>query len=128
MSPTREVREAVYKRDGKRCVACNRPEVTFQHRRAVGMGGSKIRPSVVDGLALCGNCNQACEGSMQTLALASGWKARRWADPMRVPVYYPHEHAWFRFESATRYEITAVRALDLMHSVYGDQYFEWRDN
>lgn len=125
-SPTPLVRAAVYRRDGEQCVACASPEKSFQHRRATGMGGSKTRPSVVDGLTLCFTCNQACEADMQSLALTNGWKVRKWADPVKVPVYFPHEWAWYRFEGTERHEITAVVALDLMHAVYGDEYFKWR--
>ena len=126
-APTVDTRRAVYTRDGFRCVACNAGDaLTFQHRRAVGMGGSKVRPSVVDGLTLCGTCNEACEHSMQQLALAHGWKAKRWTDPMKVPVYFPHEFQWFRLEGRDRIPITSVVALDMMHAVYGDDYFHWR--
>jgi len=128
-APTALVRAAVYDRDGKRCVACHALDaLTFQHRRAVGMGGSKILPGVADGLTLCGPCNTACEGSMQHLALASGWKAQRWTDPTNVPVYYPHEWQWYRLDGHYRVPITAVVALDLMHACYGDQYFKWRED
>lgn len=127
-APTEATRAAVRRRDGGRCVSCHRAdELTFQHRRAVGMGGSKTRPGAVDGLILCLTCNTECEASMQSLALAYGWKARRWTDPTNVPVYYPHEFQWFRFEGVVRIPISAVVALDLMHATYGDDYFTWRD-
>jgi len=90
------------------------------------MGGSKTRPGAVAGVTLCLVCNQAVEADMQTLALANGWKIRRWADPMRVPVFFPHEHAWYRLTGISRHVIPAGVALDLMHSCYGDAYFEWR--
>ena len=126
-APTPETRMAVYTRDGRRCVACHAADgLTFQHRRAVGMGGSKLRPDAADGLTLCGTCNEACEGRMQTLALAHGWKVRRWADPTLVPAYYPHEFQWFRFDGVDRHPITAIVALDMMHAVYGDEYMKWR--
>lgn len=127
-APTPTVRAAVYRRDGNRCVACHTLDaLSFQHRRAVGMGGSKNRPGAVDGLTLCAPHNAACEAEMQHLALCNGWKVRRWADPSKVPVYYPNEHAWYRLEGQARVAITAVVALDLMHAVYGDEYFKWRD-
>lgn len=125
--PTLETRAALRVRDGGRCVACGAvANLTFQHRRAVGMGGSMQRPAPVDGLLLCLLCNEACEHSMQTLALAYGWKVRRWADPTKVPVYYPHEFAWYVLAGKTRVRTTSVVALDLMYSVYGDEYFRWR--
>lgn len=129
MAPTMKVRLAVRSRDRGRCVACGSvTDLTFQHRRAVGMGGSQSRPDAVDGLSLCLGCNTAAEGSMQTLALCYGWKVRRWADPVKVPVYYPHEFQWSRLEDSDRVLITAVVALDHMHAVYGDTYFRWRDD
>jgi hypothetical protein len=70
-------------------------------------------------------CNAACEGTMQTLALANGWKVQRWADPSLVPVYYPHEFTWCRLEGASREAISSVVALDAMHAVYGDRYMRW---
>lgn len=127
-APTQSVRDAVYDRDRNRCAACGTVDgLTFQHRRAVGMGGSKVRPTAEDGLTLSGKCNDACEAEMQQLALAYGWKVKRWVtDPSRVPVYYPHEFQWYRLEDTTRIPITAVVALDMMHDVYGDEYFHWR--
>lgn len=126
-APTPVVRRSVYTRDGARCAACSAASgLSFQHRRAVGMGGSRIRPGAADGLTLCGVCNEECEHSMQTLALAHGWKVRKWADPTKVPVYFPHEWQWYRLEGTDRHPITAVVALDMMHAVYGDEYFTWR--
>jgi hypothetical protein len=125
-APTETVRAAVYRRDGSQCVACLAAQLTFQHRRAVGMGGSKIRPGAVDGLTLCLVCNEACEAEMQTLALANGWKAKKWTDPTKVPVFYPHEFQWYRLEGVERFPIPAAAALDMMHAVYGDDYFDWR--
>lgn len=89
------------------------------------MGGSKVRPGAADGLTLCTVCNAECERSLQTLALAYGWKARKWTNPLDVPVYFPHLWQWFRLEGQDRFEITAIVALDMMHGVYGDEYLRW---
>lgn len=125
-APTPVVRAAVYLRDDHRCVSCNTSEgLTFQHRRRVGMGGSKIRPGVVDGLTLCLTCNQAAEADLQTVALVNGWKVRSWASDEHVPVYYPHLFQWFRLDGVTRKPIPGVVALDMMCAVYGDQYTTW---
>ena len=124
-APTLTVRNAVYDRDGRACVACRRTDgLSFQHRRAVGMGGSKIQPGATDGLTLCVPCNEACEHYMQTLALAYGWKVRKWADPGKVPVYSPHEWAWFLLDGMERTEITSEAAIDAMCGVYGDEYLQ----
>ena len=127
-APTKECRSAVYLRDGYRCVACASTEgLTFQHRRAVGMGGSKNVPAPIDGLALCLSCNERCEHDMQDRALANGWKVRRWvSDPSRVPVYFPHEFAWFRLEGTKRVRISSEIAMDMGCAVYGDDWLKWR--
>lgn len=89
------------------------------------MGGSKVVPPPVDGLILCLPCNEACEGVLQRRALVWGHKVRRWADPTLVPVYYPHEWAWFLLTGVTRVEITSEAAVDAMCAVYGNEYLEW---
>lgn len=126
-APSALVRAAVQRRDGGVCVVCHTThELTFQHRRAVGMGGSKFRPGAADGLTACLTHNQAFEADLQSLAKAYGWKAERWTDPTQIPVYYPHEFQWFRFEGEERFPIVSAVALDLMHAAYGDRYFLWR--
>lgn len=108
-APTTETRQGVYFRDGFRCVICGVTEgLTFQHRRAVGMGGTKNLPAPVDGLTLCARCNNACEAELQSTALANGWKVRRWANPEHVPVYFPGELAWFRLEGVSRVRISCA--------------------
>ena len=126
-APSTQTRTDVYVRDGYRCVMCTAVDgLTFQHRRAVGMGGSKNLPTTVDGLTLCLTCNKACEHSMQTVALANGWKVRRWANPERVPVYYPAEFQWYRLEGTRRVPISSAVAMEMGCSVYGDEWMRWR--
>src|SRR5690606_30141313 len=116
-----------YIRDGYRCVICGAADpLTFQHRRAVGMGGTKNLPAPVDGLTLCASCNERCEHDLQGSALANGWKVRRWADPARVPVFYPHEFQWYRLEGAVRVRISSAVAMEMGCSVYGDEWMQWR--
>lgn len=119
-----ETRRYVYGRDGYKCVMCNATEgLTFQHRRAVGMGGSKILPSPVDGLTLCVMCNNACEAGLQASALANGWKVRSWVQsPEKVPVYFRYEFAWFRLEGTRRVEVSYDVAMEMGCSVYGDEW------
>lgn len=126
-APTTETRQSVYQRDGYRCVMCPAVDgLTFQHRRAVGMGGTKNLPAPVDGLTLCATCNNACEAELQGQALANGWKVRRWADPARVPVYFPHEFTWYRLEGIRRIRISSAAAMEMGCSVYGDEWMQWR--
>ena len=125
-APTASTRAAVYGRDDRRCVACHtETDLTFQHRRAVGMGGSKNRPTVVDGITLCLTCNQRCEADLQTMALAYGWKVRKWADPSLVPVYYPHDFGWFLLPGTRRRRVSGPVALDAMAAVYGHEHMTW---
>jgi len=127
-APTAATRESVYQRDDRRCAACGVMVLTFQHRRAVGMGGSKTVPSPVDGLSLCAVCNAGCEGDMQAQALRYGWKVRRWVTyPERVPVFYPREQSWYRLEGVRRVRISRSVAMDMGCSVYGPDWLFWHE-
>lgn len=127
-APTAATRDAVYLRDARRCAACGVMALTFQHRRAVGMGGSKNVPSPVDGLSLCATCNAACEGATQAQALRYGWKVRRWVtNPERVPVFYPLDMSWYRLEGVRRVRISYTVAIEMGCSVYGAEWLAWHE-
>ena len=121
--PTDKVRRGVKERDGERCVCCGTAwGLTFQHRRAVGMGGSDERPGYADGLAACGPCNASFEHARQTLALLNGWKVRGWVkDPARVPYYHAHSDRWYRLspDGPWRRPISRAEAVAMMRAVYG---------
>jgi hypothetical protein len=127
--PSREVRAAVYERDRARCIYCGDPRITFQHRRAVGAGGSKIPTLEVDGLAACQKHNDRFESDLQTIALRNGWKVRRWvADPARVPVWYACESTWCVLDPTLRTgrrSISSSTARRMMDNVYGEEYETW---
>jgi hypothetical protein len=128
-APTLAVRRAVAERDKHRCLLCGRLDgLTFQHRRAVGAGGSKLKPSPVDGCVLCGPCNTLIEQDRDWMivALARGIKVRRWvASPDRVPVYVVGDLQWYRLEGIRRIPIPAGVAYELMHAVYGQEFDRW---
>lgn len=125
--PSTQTRTDVYVRDNYRCAACGTDTgLSFQHRRAVGMGGSKNLPTPIDGLTLCLVCNEACEGALQDRALANGWKVRRWANPEHVPVFYAPDFAWYRLEGVRRVRISSEVAMEMGCSVYGDEWMKWR--
>lgn len=124
--PTAKVRKAVYERDGHRCVSCGSTSLTFQHRVSEGMGGNPDPCPPENGLTLCMVCNQACEASMQDLALARGWKVKRHFDPAQVPVFYPAEYQWYRLESTRRVPLTDQEAFYLGCETYGDLWREFR--
>ncbi|WP_157813957.1 hypothetical protein [Microbacterium sp. BR1] len=124
-APTIQVRRSVYERDGKQCVSCRDVDgLTYQHRASTGMGGSKSQPTVVGGLTLCLLCNQSCEAENQTRAIVWGHKIRRWQNPSNVPVFYPHEHAWYRFEGTRRIRITSELAVEMMCAAHGDTWMQ----
>ncbi|KAA9133735.1 hypothetical protein [Microbacterium caowuchunii] len=123
--PTAKVRRETYQRDEHRCASCGaRDGLTFQHRRAVGMGGSKVRPTIGDGLTACGLCNARYESDMRAAAMAHGWKVARWVyRPERVPVWDFVTHQWYRLDAVlpVRYPITARTARHMMRVVYGPE-------
>jgi len=119
---------AVKERDGGMCIVCAAREgLSFQHREAVGMGGSKVRPTVVDGVTACVPHNEAFEARLQRLALLRGWKVRGWVnEPARVPVWYPLLGGWHILTpDGGREWVSARAARALMVDVYGDEYERW---
>lgn len=123
--PTPVVRAVTYERDGERCVSCGaRAGLQYQHRQAVGMGGSKRRPRLDEGLTSCASCNPAYESSLQESALRFGWKVKKWVkDCALVPVYYPLERAWFRLAAeGGRVRVSPDVAMQMMVEVYGTVY------
>lgn len=119
-APTMKVRLLTYVRDNNRCITCGvTVRLEWQHRTAVGMGGSKYKPTPADGVTSCWQCNPAYESYLQQKALDYGWKVRRFCPvPVEsVPVFYPAERAWFlldRFGARDRLDqVTAdeLRAL-----------------
>ncbi|QAB18709.1 hypothetical protein Leucomu_13025 [Leucobacter muris] len=129
-APTKATRQDMYERDLDRCAACGRTDrLTHQHRRAVGMGGSKTPPSITDSLTLCFECNWRAEHDLQTFALIYGWKVRRWVqDPSAVPVFYAHSIGWARLtDGGAALPIHADEAAEMMREVYGEEWDEWRE-
>lgn len=131
VAPAKPVREACYRRDHHRCVRCGRDvDPTFQHRAAVGMGGSTFIPTAVDGVTACIWCNEAFEHRLQREALASGWKVRRWVHEQgrtaEIPVFYKPERQWCLLIANSRMPISEETAISIMHEIYGDEYDEWR--
>lgn len=127
-APTKAIRELVYARDHYRCAACGRMRpLEFQHRQAVGMGGSKLRPEAWEGLVLCSPCNYRAEGDMQASALKHGWKVKRWIPHAGVvPVFYAWRGQWCVLDLGVALPITSEEAEALMVQAYGDEYEEWR--
>lgn len=117
--------------DGRRCVLTG--EVTErlvpQHRQG-GMGGRIDKHRLPNLVWLDSIANGHIEAHAEWQAVAKTWgiKVPVWVvDVSRVPVFFRYEHAWFRLDSGNREEIPAAVALDMMHAVYGDEYFTWRN-
>ena len=126
-APTPVVRAVTYERDGHRCVSCGATvHLQYQHRRAVGMGGSEVRPRLEDGVTSCATCNPEYERELQTKALQFGWKVPRWVkNPERVPVFFWMERTWYvLMVEGTRKRVSASLAMAMMREVYGDAYVE----
>lgn len=126
--PTQKVRSGMYERDHEQCALCGRRDsLSHGHRRAVGMGGSKIRPSITDSITLCLSCNERAERDLQITALAFGIKVRRWVkDPALVPVLYPFIWGWARLtEDGRAVPISAETAAEMMREVYGEEWESW---
>lgn len=130
MRPTAAMWADIKERDLEQCAMCGTDQdLTHQHRRAVGMGGSKIRPTFEDSLVLCYGDNRDAEGHLQLNALVFGWKVRKWVtDPSRVPVCYPHSIGWARLTVGGHAEpIHADEAAEMMRDVYGEEWDKWCD-
>lgn len=126
-APSPVQRTVTYERDGHRCVSCGSMwSLQFQHRQAVGMGGSKRGVNLAGGVTSCASCNPEYEGSMQTLALINGWKVPRWVrDVSAVPVRY-NGGVWRELLSDGRTRpLSNLHARAMMFEVYGEQYVEW---
>lgn len=129
--PTPVVRAVTYERDEHRCVSCGATvHLQYQHRLAVGMGGSKRRPRYEEGITSCAICNPRYESDLQILALRYGWKVKKVKraveHPEDVPVFFPMERIWYRLTtSGSRWPLSEREALTMMRAVYGPEYAEW---
>jgi len=122
--------EALSNRDGFVCVwtATQGDRLIPQHRQG-GMGGRPDKHRTENLLWLDSILNGLIEAdaSLAEIAKVYGIKVPIWVkDVAAVPVFFAHEQRWFILEGDTRREITAADALDRMHAIYGDEYFQWK--
>lgn len=130
VAPTQAVRDVVFAREEYRCIRCGRVlPLEFQHRRAVGMGGSRRPVACTDGLAACSWCNEGFEAALQTEALVYGWKVPRWVkDPASVPVFNRTRRLWARLTvTGGLLLLQPTEAIEAMRSVYGAEWDRWVD-
>lgn len=123
---------ALDRRDGaRRCVMTGEEtdRVVPQHRQG-GMGGrpDKHRPENVLWLDSIINGLIESDAEWAGAAKAHGVKVPLWVkDVSLVPVFFTHEHAWFRLNGNEREQVSAVTALDMMLDVYPEsEYLEWK--
>lgn len=116
-------------RDGRACVwsASEGDALVPQHRQG-GMGGRRHKHRLSNLLWLDSLLNGHIESDPQLQAIAKAWgiKISLHADPEELPVFFPHQHQWFRFTGNERTKITSLEALDRMHAFYGDPFFMWK--
>jgi hypothetical protein len=120
-----------YERDGHRCVSCGTLEnLQYQHRAAVGMGGSDRAPRFPEGVTSCAVCNPAYEAHRQVEALFRGWKVRRWVAEQdlvaQVPVFFLFDGWHLLNADATRTAVSVRAAEFRMRAVYGPEWDDWR--
>lgn len=102
---TQKLRKKIYDRDGWQCVACGIPvDLTIQHRKNRGMGGSKSLDIPENLVTMCGAHNQALEMNAEVAEIGrkNGWKLRQWDDPAVIPVRYPDGISWLLTNRFTR--------------------------
>jgi len=103
-----EVREAIYEVASGRCIGCGRVDVTAQHRRARGMGGTRdpLAATPANGLPLCGSGTTGCHGWTErhpTEGALLGWRLTSGQDQLVEPFYTRHGwHRWTVVERADR--------------------------
>lgn len=90
--PTK-LRNAVLVRDGNRCQRCGLSlygrDYSLQHRDPRGMGGSKLRHTMANLVALCGTATTGCHGDVESFrndAKRDGWLIPDGVTPEEWPV------------------------------------------
>ena len=87
------IRDAVLERDGHACVRCGaavqRPYYSLHHRRARGMGGSRLLHTMANLVTLCGSGTTGCHGEVESDRDAA--EAVGWLLPKRLATVAPEE-------------------------------------
>lgn len=114
------VRWATYERDGFMCACCGATDnLSFQHRRAVGMGGAgkKAAPlTPADGVTACVPCNGRFEADLQREALKRGWKVPR-STPIpcdQIPYFHSPRGIWVLPDRDGGYRVLSRRVATAM--------------
>lgn len=91
-------RAAILEAGHGRCVGCGRQDVTTQHRRARGMGGTSSAAigSVANGVPLCGSGTTGCHGWAEHHpddAALMGWRLVAGEDAEEAP-WWDRVYGW----------------------------------
>jgi 5-methylcytosine-specific restriction endonuclease McrA len=104
MAITAKLRQAIFDRDGRKCVACNSASnLTIQHRVSKGMGGSKLYDTFPYLITMCQPCNVGLESNYELAEQGrfNGWKLSRNTRPPVNPEEVPVKigATWFYLDS-----------------------------
>lgn len=112
-------RAAIIEAGHGRCVGCGRPDVTCQHRRARGMGGTSdvVIGHPANGVPLCGDGVRGCHGWAEKNprdARLLGWALAPGQDALEAP-FYDRVYGWRRWtaEAMLEYVDPVLDLLDL---------------
>lgn len=119
-------RAAILEAGHGRCVGCGRPDVTTQHRRARGMGGTSDvsigHPA--NGVPLCGSGTTGCHGwaeSHPTDAALLGWRLVHGEAALEAP-WWDRVYGWRRWvEDLEPGPATIPRGRAFVGLVYVDE-------
>ena len=115
-------RAAIYLATLDRCAGCGRPDLSAQHRRARGMGGTSDvsigHPA--NGVALCGGALAGvlgCHGWAERNPVPAellGWRLAPGTPALGAPFYaYPWAEAWLAWEEDPLDNTPVVRFVDV---------------
>ena len=113
-------RLAIYNAGLGRCAGCGRSQLTAQHRRARGMGGT-TRLSIghpANGVPLCGDGTRGCHGWTERnphAALWLGWRLAPHQDALGSPWWCRPWKSWLQWV-----EVDGCPGVDFLFGDLGD--------
>lgn len=118
-------RAAIIELGHGRCLGDGRPDVTTQHRRARGMGGTSDLAigHPANGVPLCGDGVRGCHGWAEHHphdARLLGWALAPGEHPLEAP-FYDHIYGWRRWAVEDGDKVTDGRRPPFVFAVYVDE-------
>lgn len=95
---TNKQRQAIYQREDQACGWCGKwaQGGSIQHRVARGMGGTRRKVTLADGVLLCGSGTTGCHGLVESepaKAETYGYRLRQGCEAHRMPIFI-HLMGW----------------------------------